>query len=376
VIAFVYGTTAELVKLAPVADRLEARGAPVRWWCTGQQLDELPAAAAGLGLRPPDRWLGRGWAGRSLHGTGDVARWLVALGTTAARHRGALAEELRADGQPPVVVVHGDTLTTVLGALLGRSLGATVVHVEAGMRSGSWRSPFPEELDRRAVSRLADVHFAPGPGAVANLRRARGVVVDTGANTVVDALRRRPPVPVALPAGVPGRFGLVSLHRSELYADRRALADVLEVLATSARHPDGLPLVFVDHPVTTARIRELGLEALAAPFVRLGKQPYPTFLELVRRSAFVVTDSGGLQQECAELGHPCLVHRRRTESPEGVGANVVVSGWEAAVVRDFLADPDRYRRPPAARAVSPSAVVVDWLVAHGLAAAVRPASAA
>jgi UDP-N-acetylglucosamine 2-epimerase (non-hydrolysing) len=372
-IAFVFGTTAELIKLAPVADRLDRRGVPYRWWCTGQQVEELPVTIAGLGVREPDRWLGRGWAGHSLHRPGDVARWAARLVRTVASRRRALRAELAADGTPPVVVVHGDTMTTVLGALVGRVLGATVVHVEAGMRSGDWRNPFPEELDRRMVARIADVHFAPGARAVGNLRRARGTVVDTGANTVVDALGCVPVGAGTRPATVPPRFGLVSLHRSELYGDPVALEAVLGVLADEARRPEGMALVFVDHPVTCARITELGLDPLLAPMVRIPKLDYASFVTLVRDSAFVVTDSGGLQQECAELGHPCAVHRTTTESPEGIGANVVVTGGRLDALRAFLDDPQRHRCAAPARVSSPSDVVVDWLCERGLVGTARRA---
>lgn len=368
VISFVFGTTAELIKLAPIAERLDDRGVGYRWWCTGQQLDELPSATDALGLRHPDRWLGSGWEGRSLRSAGEVTRWAARLVRRVGADRSSLRADLRADGRPPLVVVHGDTMTTVFGAVLGRSLGATVAHVEAGMRSGDWRNPFPEELDRRAVARIADVHFASGPPAVANLRRARGVVVDTGANTVVDALHLRSMVTGALPAGIPDRFGLVSLHRSELYANPNELERTLIELAAYARRSDALPLLFVDHPVTCARLTRLGLDPLVAPLVRLPKQGYATFLALVRRSEFVVTDSGGLQVEAAELGVPCCVHRRTTESVEGLGANVMVSGFDEGALKAFLDEPARYRRPALVRSVSPSDVIVSWLVDNGFCA--------
>lgn len=372
-ISFVFGTTAELIKLAPIAERLDDRGIGYRWWCTGQQFDELPPATDALGLRHPDRWLGTGWQGHSLRSAGEVARWAARLTRRVASDRSALRSDLHADGRPPLVVVHGDTMTTVFGAVLGRSLGATVAHVEAGMRSGDWRNPFPEELDRRAVARLADVHFASCSSAVANLRRARGVVVDTGANTVVDALRLRSMVTSSLPAGIPERFGLVSLHRSELYANPAELERVLTELAVYSHRADACPLLFVDHPVTRARLTQLGLDPLVASLVRLPKQGYATFLTLLRRSEFVVTDSGGLQEEAAELGVPCCVYRRTTERFEGLGANVVVSGFGEGALTSFLDEPAHYRRPALVRSVSPSDVIVSWLEVNGFCPVATPA---
>ena len=121
-----------------------------------------------------------------------------------------------------MVLVHGDTMTTVYGAILGRALSAPVAHIESGLRSFDLLHPFPEELNRRLTSRIATICYAPGAWAAANLRR--GQIVDTGSNTIRDALQwsnRRLPVPVELPNEP---FGIVSLHRFELLNDRRLLA--------------------------------------------------------------------------------------------------------------------------------------------------------
>ena len=98
-----------------------------------------------------------------------------------------------------MVMVHGDTMSTVIGSVIGRWLGTTVAHLEAGLRSHNIFSPFPEELDRRIAAQLADVHFTPGADKIRNLRSASGLKVDTVGNTVVDSLG-------LVPAGVPTPF--------------------------------------------------------------------------------------------------------------------------------------------------------------------------
>jgi UDP-N-acetylglucosamine 2-epimerase (non-hydrolysing) len=365
VIAFVYGTTGELIKLAPVLRQLDDRGVSYRLWCTGQQFDELPEASERLGLRQPDRWLARGWRGRSLHSTTDMAMWLAGLMVKVVRSWRTLRRELRSDRSVPMVVVHGDTITTVLGALLGRAARVAVGHIEAGMRSGDWRNPFPEEVDRRIVAHLATVHFAPGVVAVTNLRkaRARGPIVDTGVNTIRDALvaaRDAQPQPVA---GIPERYGLVSLHRSELYVNRAEFGRILGTIGEEAKRT---PMVFIDHPVTAAKIEQYGFgEVLGEGVIRLPKQHYVAFIGLVAHSAFALTDSGGLQQECGYLGHPCLVHRSTTESFEGVGDNIVISKLDPTVVRDFLDDPERFRSAGVPVERAPSDIIVQWLEEHG-----------
>jgi UDP-N-acetylglucosamine 2-epimerase (non-hydrolysing) len=154
---------------------------------------------------------------------------------TALRNRGQLRAALAADGRSPLVVVHGDTFTTPYGALLGRRLGARVAHLEAGMRTRNLLNPFPEEINRRIATRLADIHFAPTAREVENLRGARGVVVDTGANTVIDAMRQA--VGAATDDDLPAEFGVATLHRFELLQRPEKFREVLELLRRVATAP-------------------------------------------------------------------------------------------------------------------------------------------
>jgi UDP-N-acetylglucosamine 2-epimerase (non-hydrolysing) len=366
VIVAVYGTTGELIKIAPLLRALEARGTPAFTVCTAQQPEQIPGMLGDLGAPAPDLWIARGPDARDLERSRDIPGWAAGLARGVARHARRLRAAARSDGRPPLVVVHGDTFTTVAGALLGRLLGARVAHVEAGLRSGDLRNPFPEELDRRITSRLARLHFAPGSWAADNLRRARvrGTIVDTGANTIRDALALVDPE-AGLPDGVPeGPFGLVSIHRFELLRARARLVALLELLREeSARRP----LVFIDHPVTVRALRAGGLDGLLdAPAIhRVPRQRYVPFIALVKRSEYLLTDSGGCQEECAELGHPCLVHRAATERRDGLGGPVVLSRLDLGAVRAFLDRPPRTAAPTTAEG-SPTAAIVRYLEGAGV----------
>jgi UDP-N-acetylglucosamine 2-epimerase (non-hydrolysing) len=365
VILVVFGTTGELIKLAPVLLRLDERGHRYVLSTTGQQVEQIPAFLDQFGLRQPDLWLARGARGRDLGTNGDVPGWLARALRSFAQHRRRLARILRAGPGRPLVLVHGDTMTTVLGATIGRTLRVPVAHIESGLRSFDLLHPFPEELNRRLASTLAEIHYAPGRWAASNLRRPD--VVDTGSNTIRDSL--------ALvgeddgrPASSPDRpFGVVSLHRFELLNNRRALTDALSVLAESAAR---MPLLFVDHSVTAAAIERFRLQGFfdEARFIRVPRLPFFDFVRVERRSEFVVTDSGGSQEECFYLDRPCLVHRRRTERPEGLGENVVVSGMRPERLRAFLRSPHRYRRRSHLPDVSPSEVIVSDLERRSIAA--------
>jgi UDP-N-acetylglucosamine 2-epimerase (non-hydrolysing) len=363
VILVVFGTTGELIKLAPVLLRLDERGHGYLLATTGQQVQQIPSFLEQFGLRQPDVWLARGAKGRDLRVNRDIPGWFATVTKSFLWERARLRSAVRAGPGRPLVLVHGDTMTTVLGSTIGRSLRASVAHIEGGLRSFDFRHPFPEELNRKLATALSRIHYAPGAWAASNLRR--GEVVDTGSNTIRDSLElvADGEPTVAVPEG---RFGIVSLHRFELLNSRRLLAETVEVLAEAARRT---PLLFIDHPVTGAALERFGLEEAfnATSFVRIPRLRFFDFVRVERRSAFVVTDSGGSQEECYYLDLPCLVHRVKTERREGLGENAVLSGMSSDVLRTFLADPTRFRRRTLLPAESPSQVIVDDLERRGFA---------
>jgi UDP-N-acetylglucosamine 2-epimerase (non-hydrolysing) len=363
-IGVVYGTTGELIKLAPILARLRDREAPIMTLCTGQQVEQIPTMLEEFGLPRPDLWLSRGHGGRDLERPADVPPWLAGIVSTFTCHRRELQACLTSAQAKPLMLVHGDTLTTVVGALLGRILRTPVAHVEGGMRSGDWRNPFPEELDRLIAARLARTHFAPGARAAANLRamKVRGEIVDTGANTISDAIKLVPPtaIDVELPREP---FGLASLHRFEFLMRPNVLRAILGCLREASR---ASPILFVDHPVTAAAIAAHDLDSLFDERLRrIPRQRYFNFIALLKASTFLVTDSGGSQQECAQLGHPCLVHRTVTEHEDGLGGPVVLSHMDLDVVSEFLRAPEAFARSPRESKQAPTDIIIDHLESRG-----------
>ncbi|WP_454043148.1 UDP-N-acetylglucosamine 2-epimerase [Cellulosimicrobium sp. Marseille-Q8652] len=357
-IAFIVGTTAELIKIAPVHHELGSRGRSAEIWYTGQHVNELPGVLADLHLPEPAVWLVPEEGATNLARTGQVPGWVLRLARTVLTRRRELRARLRADGAAPVVLVHGDTFTTLFGAVIGRVLGARVGHVEAGLRSGHLLHPFPEEINRKLTARLAHVHFAPGEVEAKNLAGRRGVVV-TGGNTVIDAVRTA----LAEDAGgaslqLPERYGLATLHRFELVRDRDAYAAALAVLR---EHAARIPIVYFAGESEKARLREYGLtEVFDGEHLLLrDKLRYVEFLPVLSGAEFVVTDSGGVQEECAHLGIPCAVHRLKTERHQGLGANVVLTEMDRGRLAAFLEHVEDYRTGDATDSARPSAVVAD-----------------
>jgi UDP-N-acetylglucosamine 2-epimerase (non-hydrolysing) len=362
VILVVYGTTGELIKLMPVLMRLRENEYEFVQVSTGQQIQQIPRLLELAGLPPVDVWLARGAGGRDLRSNRDIPGWTATVAANFLRRRSGLRRRLRAGAGKPLVLVHGDTMTTVYGAMLGRLLGFPVAHIESGLRSFDLLHPFPEELNRRATSRIASLLYAPGAWPASNLRR--GAVIDTGSNTIRDSLAMVPAdakPPIELPDE---EFGIVSLHRFELLKDRDLLEETIDVLSASSH-----PLLWVDHPVTVAALAKHGLTGSLGENIRpIPRLDFFGFVAVMRRSAFLITDSGGSQEETFYLDIPCLIHRKRTERREGLGENVVLSGYDPAVLREFLADPSAHRRLGELPPSHPSDVIVDDLAVRGFAA--------
>jgi UDP-N-acetylglucosamine 2-epimerase (non-hydrolysing) len=228
------------------------------------------------------------------------------------------------------VLVHGDTTTTMGAALAAFYLRIPVAHVEAGLRTYDKYQPFPEEVNRRIVGTIADLHFAPTDWAAGNLRHERVPaerIVVTG-NTVIDALRYVAATPFS-PEGTPletlavgkKRIVLVTAHRRENLGV--GIDDVCAGLRTLAGSRDDVHLVYPVHPNPSVQAPVRHWLAGIRNVTLLPALDYRSMVWLLERCHFVITDSGGLQEEAPALGKPVLVMRNRTERPEGVEAGAV-----------------------------------------------------
>jgi UDP-N-acetylglucosamine 2-epimerase (non-hydrolysing) len=336
-----FGTRPEAVKMAPLVTELASRP---DWFdlhvvVTAQHREMLDQVLELFSI-VPEYDLGIMRRRQSL--TGILTRALTGL------------EAVFAKIHPDLVLVHGDTSTTLAAGLAAFYAQAKVGHVEAGLRSGDKYNPFPEEINRKLTASLADLHFAPTPRQAENLR-AEGVnpgsIYITG-NTVIDALLRvsqmQPPPDVG---GVPWdslagyRVVLVEAHRRENLGD--PMVEICSAIAQMVReHPDTL-VVFPVHrnPSVRATVRRtLGnLDRV----LLLDPVDYRTMVHLMKMSYMVMTDSGGLQEEAPALGKPVLVLRRVTERPEGLEAGTLrLAGVHRQSILDcaraLLDDPDLY----------------------------------
>ena len=340
-VAVVLGTRPEAIKLAPVIRELERRPAtfsPVVI-ATSQHREMLVQACEAFGI-VPDLDLGLTHANRTL--AQFTAQALLAL-TDAFRRL-----------LPDMLLVQGDTSTVVAAALAAFYSGIPIGHIEAGLRSGDLRRPFPEEANRRMATAVTDIHFAPTEGARHNLTSeriaARDVIV-TG-NTIVDALAMlgnqgefTDPTLRTLPWSE-RRTVLVTAHRRETLGDR--LHGVCQALKELVRRHPTLQLVFPVH--LNPKVREVVVPELGRTdrVILLDPLGYRDVIEVMRRSDLVLTDSGGLQEEAPSLRKPVVILRDVTERPEVVASGFgVLVGTEPAQI---IATVDRLLADPLARA--------------------------
>ncbi|MGA1807983.1 MULTISPECIES: non-hydrolyzing UDP-N-acetylglucosamine 2-epimerase [Sphingobium] len=334
-VALVFGTRPEAIKLFPVIHALKARAdIDTRVIVTAQHRGLLDQVLEIAGI-VPDIDLDVMTPNQTLDGL--TAKLIVALG-----------EAFDAE-KPDRVVVHGDTLTTMVASLAAYYRKIPVAHVEAGLRSGDIHHPWPEEVNRRVVACIADMNFAPTQAAADALLRenrdAAGIHV-TG-NTVIDALLAtvdRVHGEPALASGLDDlatrfagkRIVAVTSHRRENFGG--GMEAIARSIADIAARPD-VAVIFPVHPnpnvrpVMDAMLGDLPNVAMIEPL------DYPHFVRLLDLCHLVLTDSGGVQEEAPSLGKPVLVMRETTERPEGVQAGTakLVGADRDRIVREVLA---------------------------------------
>ncbi len=340
-----FGTRPEAIKMVPVVQALrEADKFDVRVAVTAQHREMLDQVLEIAGIAP------------------DIDLHLMqpgqSLDALSARIVTRFGEALDAE-QPDRVLVHGDTLTTMMATLACYFRRIPVGHVEAGLRSGDIYAPWPEEVNRKVTGAIADLHFAPTENAAAGLRaeNVRESAIHITGNTVIDALLAARAKIAANPSLAPAitplkqrfrdkRIIAVTAHRRENFGDgMHQIASALQRL--SAR--DDVAIIYPMHP--NPNVAEVMRPALAdiANVALIEPLDYLNFVAMMEAADIVLTDSGGIQEEAPSLGKPVLVMRDTTERPEGieagtallVGANIQRIVSEVTRLLDNSADYER-----------------------------------
>jgi len=340
-VLFIFGTRPEAIKLSPLV--LKLKSFPdlysTQVCVTGQHRGMLDQVLSAFGVTP------------------DYDLNVMTPGQTLFQSTARIVEALAAPfsaAKPDLAIVQGDTTTTLCGALAAFYSGVPVAHVEAGLRTGDLRQPFPEELNRVLTARMARLHFAATSWAADNLRQEGisehlWITGNTGIDAVLQVrgrLERGELIASASQFERPGkRMILVTAHRRESFGE--GFEQICQALAAIADRPD-VHVIYPVHPNPNVRT---AVERLRAhPNITLTEPlDYVPFVDLMRRAFLILTDSGGIQEEAPSLGKPVLVLREKTERPEAVEAGTVklVGTDSGRIVREtmtLLDRPDEYER--------------------------------
>jgi len=344
----IFGTRPEAIKMAPLALELARRPGLDALCCVTAQHRQMLDSVLDIFKLKPDYDL-------------NIMEPRQTLSTITSKCLQGM-EKVLDEAKPDLVLVHGDTSTTFAGALAAFYHQIPVGHVEAGLRTYDKWSPFPEEMNRKMVGAIADLHFCPTPANRDNLAReniTRGVFL-TG-NTVIDALQTTVVKDFTFGEDVLNRLDyvnkkviLVTCHRRENYGQ-----PMTNIMTALRRVADAFPEVELVYPVHLSPVvQEAAHKYLDGhPRIHLiAPLAVDEMHNLMARCHLVMTDSGGLQEEAPALGKPVLVLRRETERPEAVAAGTVkLAGVEEedifSMASQLLSDPAAYDQM--AHAVNP-----------------------
>ena len=335
----VVGARPNFMKIAPVVHEMKRRGIPQFLVHTGQHYDSNMSKSFfdQLGMPEPDVYLG---VGSDTH-------------ARQTAHVMAAFEEVCQQRKPDLVIVGGDVNSTLAAALVAAKLHIPVGHVEAGLRS--FDRTMPEEINRICADHLSELLFTTEKSGDENLKK-EGVTkekIHFVGNCMVDSLLKH--VDMAVHASPwdqfglePGHYGLVTLHRPSNVDDPRILKLIVRTIGKASRD---IPILFPVHPRTRERLRQLELK-IPSSLRPCDPLPYLSFTGLMAKARYVLTDSGGIQEETTALNIPCLTLRWNTERPStvtkgtnrlvGTDAEKIEKGVETILAGKWR----RGRRPP------------------------------
>lgn len=365
-IYFFIGTTAELIKLAPVIKELKKRKVNFKIIASNQNVLNFYELKALIGKQaayytfkfkpmklPKNIYL-------------QFAIWAI---KAFSNHLLYFRNEFKGlNRKNSLFIVHGDTISALLGAIIAKIYRIPLVHIESGLRSFNFFEPFPEEFCRFIVSKLADIHFCPNLWAVNNLKNNNGIKVNTQQNTLIESLTVMLKTDNKLQHVklLPKNFFLLVLHRQEHILFKKNLTKFyLKILTEYAN--DNLTCVLVIHKLTERFLKEHSLLSNLQKnknIILVPRLPYGEFIHLMKKSEFIATDGGSNQEEAYYIGKPCLILRSVTERIEGLGKNAVLSYGNESIVKNFIKNYKKYQKNPVHFTISPSKIIVDYLLKY------------
>ena len=353
-IYFFIGTTAELIKLFPVIRELEQRKVEFKIVTSGQTSVNFNEVSGWIKTTKPDIVLPQKVNQSSMF---FFLIWII---KTFLKAPFLLSKEFRnVDKSNSLFIVHGDTVSSLIGALVARLYRLKVVHIESGLRSFNFSEPFPEEISRFIISKFADVHFCPNKWSLNNLRLLAGQKINTFQNTFIESymMASMKSSNFQKKRIGKGKYFVFVLHRQEhVVFKKKESRRLMEFVIDNA--PSDLSCVFIKHATNSKLLGSLSKKKT----IFQSRLAYTDFVHLLKGAEFLVTDGGGNQEEAYYMGLPCLLLRNHTERVEGLGENVVLSRNNKKTIESFLKHYRSFRRKEVRMKIRPSEIIIDYLL--------------
>ena len=328
-IHFAIGTKAQFIKMAPLMHLLQEEGESYHLLDLSQHASLTGKILDDFGLTPIVTTLGK--SNTSVTTYAQAITWLAKGLWQLIAHRRDLYQRLFL-GQGGITLLHGDTLSTLVGLYFARTAGIKTALIEAGLSSGKLFDPFPEEWTRRHCGRKVDYLFPPDTTSEKWLRKKNSEqkIFNTGYNTGRDSLyliAARHAIYSEMPRNEDS-YGIATLHRLETLSSKRRLVRAIRHIVNIAARL-GKIRFYLHSPTEHALKRfQLMKEIQSSSYIELHPlKPYPEFIRSIIEAKFILTDGGSIQEEASYLNKPCLILRNRTERGEGIGSNVMLTNW-------------------------------------------------
>lgn len=354
-IYFVIGTRAQFIKIAPLMKLFEDNHLEYVFVYTSQHKETIDQIRELFKIKKPDVVLySRDEAKTMFKFFGWMGRMVFYLFTSK-----------KIFPKKGIVLTHGDTFTALWGAVCGKLAGCRVGHIESGLRSFNIFHPFPEELIRLSTFRFSDIYFCPNEWALQNLKKYKGIKINTKGNTLIDSVRMALNTPTHF-VKPKEKYVVVSIHRYEnIYSGK-----LENIIAPYIREVSKkFKVIFVLHP-STREVLEKNQEIkkiFLTPSIQLKpRYNYFDFVKLLKNCEFVITDGGSNQEELSYLGKPTILMRKATERIEGLNSNVVVSEYDDKILNNFINKYNLYKCPITKFVSSPSSIIYNYIIENGL----------
>ncbi|MFC1824280.1 UDP-N-acetylglucosamine 2-epimerase [Thermodesulfobacteriota bacterium] len=355
-IYIVYGTKAQLIKMFPIIKELHKRDFPYHLIDTGQHAILTKEFRKKFGIREPDIHLG----GRTKNITSVASAlvWNLRIAKDILINRRKMFSHSNG-----ICLIHGDTISTLQGLIMGKLANMKIGHIEAGERTHHLLKPFPEELIRIIVDRFSDYAFSSSEISQQNLlnEKFRGEIIDLGQNTILDAVR----IAVSqdgVDINVPSTYILVSIHRFETIQSKERLKIIVDALENISENYE---VVWGLHEPTRKQLNRFGLLRTLEenPKIYLRELwDYFSFIKAIKNATFLITDGGGPQEESWFLNVPCMLMRSETERE--YHPNVYLTKFDRDRISYFAANFHQFRAGNQEEFSSPSRQIVDFLGKH------------